>query len=174
MYLDVYLLEFAWSEYIQAFIQQKWLILNLFWFQRNSHQSCIIPALNLQNDIALSEHGPDVVLQHRGRELRVGSAQPRHQVPGSGKVRSVGGCGGVNWGGNMLGQEVVEGGGRMGWRGLWWRWWMARILSFVSVVFDDITIVIQIIYIGPCVMGLSHCLVWRIHFQYLALDQCHC
>ena len=54
------------------------------------HQGCVAPTLDIEDDVPLPEHGPDVVLQHRGRELRVGGTEPGHELAGPGELSPVG------------------------------------------------------------------------------------
>ena len=55
----------------------------------NLHESSVGAALDIQDDVSLPEDRPDVVLQHGGRELGVGSAQPRHQLARPGELQPV-------------------------------------------------------------------------------------
>ena len=53
------------------------------------HESSVAAALDIQDDVSLSEDRPDVVLQHGGRELGVGGAQPGHQLARPGELQPV-------------------------------------------------------------------------------------
>ena len=56
---------------------------------KDLHESSIGAALDIQDDVSLPEDRPDVVLQHGGRELGVGSAQSRHQLARPGELQPV-------------------------------------------------------------------------------------
>ena len=64
------------------------------------HESSVGAALDIQDDVSLSEDRPDVVLQHRGRELRVGGTEPGHELAGPGELSPV--CPGLASPGDQL------------------------------------------------------------------------
>ena len=73
---------------------------------RQIHEGSIRATFYIQYDVSLPEHRPDVVLQHRGRELRVGGAEPGHELAGPGELSPV--CPGLASPGDQLVHTVAS------------------------------------------------------------------